>query len=361
MPKFGCVASVGAVVVNAFLLLQLYWNISSHPTSIAQIRYQSLSHNLTTNQQQQHKTILQDYNDTLLQEVWNKVPVLEAPHLPRLLSPFHQKTSLRLLDEITKFFDEHNIEYVMCFGTLLGSYVAHSVLAWDDDIDIVIHARHQPLLEKLINDGLLKDIGINHMIACFKKNEKNASICDRPKNKFWFKDSHWKTHQAWLNPFVDVILYDSNVTHVWLLNWMHLLVLPIETFYPLQRRPLNGRWLYAPREPYAFLVANYLIWADSMGWKSANHTLTCNWPDYNHWTERFFAHKRKADCETLLAFYPFVRRSKIKSGGTVEDLILDNVTYYSIVTSETFLKKWQPRLHILKWFEYWPRVIVKLQ
>ena len=278
MLKFVCAVFVVVVVANSFLFFLQYSMISSHSMSISQNPYQSASHVPTANQQQPHKMTLKNYNDTLLQDVWNNVPMLDAPNLPRLMSSFQLKTSLKLLDEVTKFFDEHNIEYVMCYGTLLGSYVAHSVLAWDDDIDIVIHARHQSLLESLINVGLLKDIGINHMIHCFKKNKKNDTICDRPKNKFWFADSHWKTDQKWLHPFIDVILYDSNATHVWLLNCFDLHVFPIETFYPLQRRPLNGRWLYAPREPYAFLVANYMRWDDFMGVNKTNgnsdHTLT---------------------------------------------------------------------------------------
>ena len=135
-------------------------------------------------------------------------------------------------------------------------------------------------------------------------------------------------------------------------------MLPTETFYPLQRRPLNGRWLYAPREPYAFLVANYMGWENYLKSKEGDgeekNKLICSWPIYNHWAEHFFKQTRIVDCETLLAYYPFVQRSKIKSGETLEDLILDNITYYSTVTSETFLEKWQPQLHRLTWFGHWP-------
>ena len=361
MPRRVCGVFVAWVVANSFLFSLLYTKISPHCESISQNLHQTLIQE--QHKEQLYKTILKDYNNTRLQELWNNVPVLDAPNLPRLMTTFHLEYSLKLLDEVTKFFDKHNIEYIMCYGTLLGSYVAHSVLAWDDDIDIVIHARHQRSLEKLIDGGLLSDIGISHLIDCFKVKENDESVCARPKNKFWFTDSHWGTHRQWLNPFVDVILYNSNNTHVWLLNEENLHVLPIETFYPLQRRPLNGRWLYAPREPYAFLVANYMSWDDYLDWEEddreetdgeSDNRLTCSWPKFNHWAELYFERTRKADCETLLAFYPFVQRSKSESGETIEDLILDNITYYSIVTSETFLENWQPQLHRLTWFEHWP-------
>ena len=202
MPKFMCVVFVGVVVANAFLFLLLHVKISSRSRSdsLSQNLYQNYSQDSTSTKTQPHRMILKDYNDTLLQEVWNNVPVLDAPNLPRLMSTFHLKSSLKLLDEVTKFFDEYNIEYVMCYGTLLGSYVAHSVLAWDDDIDIVMHARHQPFLQQLVDKGLLKDISISHMICCHKEYENDDTSCDRAKNKFWFTDSYWKTDLPWSNP-----------------------------------------------------------------------------------------------------------------------------------------------------------------
>ena len=362
MLRLVLVALASTMVVNSFLFSLLYTKISPHCQSTSQNLYQN--HNQDQNKKQIHKMILRDYNDTILTEAWDKVPVLNAPNLPRLMTSFHLESAVKLLEELTKFFDEHNIEYAMCYGTLLGSYVAHSVLAWDDDVDIVMHARHQRYLEKLIDDGILEGLGMTHTIRCLLENESDDSICDRPMNKFWFTDSPWRTHKPWLNPFIDVILYDSNDTHVWLLNDEKLHILPIETFYPLQRRPLNGRWLYAPREPYAFLVANYLSWDDYIDLEKddgdhtdldSGGTLTCSWPLYNHWVEHYFVQTRIADCETVLAFYPFVQRSKSESGETIEELVLDNVTYYSIVTSETFLQKWQPQLHKLTWYEHWPR------
>jgi hypothetical protein len=95
-------------------------------------------------------------NEAQLSQAWHRVPVLDSPKLPRLLTEYNRNQSLNLLVTVRRLFEDYGIEYMMAYGTLLGSYVAHSILAWDDDLDWVIHARHQPLLMELAANKSIK-------------------------------------------------------------------------------------------------------------------------------------------------------------------------------------------------------------
>ena len=47
-----------------------------------------------------------------------------------------KKIQLEMLVEIDKFCREHNIKYMLAFGTLLGAIRHKGYIPWDDDVDI---------------------------------------------------------------------------------------------------------------------------------------------------------------------------------------------------------------------------------
>ena len=49
-----------------------------------------------------------------------------------------KRVGLEILDDVHKFCNEHNLKYVLIFGTLLGAVRHGGFIPWDDDIDIAM-------------------------------------------------------------------------------------------------------------------------------------------------------------------------------------------------------------------------------
>ena len=47
-----------------------------------------------------------------------------------------------LLGTLNDLLTRHGVEYIMCDGTLLGSYHFHGFIPWDDDVDIMVNIKH---------------------------------------------------------------------------------------------------------------------------------------------------------------------------------------------------------------------------
>ena len=60
------------------------------------------------------------------------------PDLPKLTLQELQQESFKILLDVTNFCDEHNIKYVLYYGTLLGAIRHNGMIPWDDDIDIAM-------------------------------------------------------------------------------------------------------------------------------------------------------------------------------------------------------------------------------
>ena len=155
-------------------------------------------------------------------------------------------------------------------------------------------------------DGDLYQFGLGYKSSCQGMNATSYKVCILPKCKLWSLYSPWKGGKyRWLPPHIDIATYDNNRTHAWLLNptpW----VFPVDVFYPLQLRPLNGMWLPAPREPYAIFVSHYI---KSM---HKNPHMTCEIPTWDHFAEKG---RNKSlliysSCKYAAKYYPFVHRNK---------------------------------------------------
>lgn len=141
--------------------------------------------------------------------------------------------------------------------------------------------------------------------------------------KFYFSTSPRFSEYPWRYPFVDLIFYHENDTHLWQENMQHISSVSKQSIFPLQLRPFGSLWLPAPRSPHDYFL--------SINWKTYENQ--CQNGVWSHKYERskdidyFNQSKSNIDCQELAEFYPFVQRSLIDNeerlilNGTVKQLI----------------------------------------
>ena len=75
-----------------------------------------------------------------------KEPWLSAPQLPRALIKAEHDEAIQLLKDFSELLSELNMTFLMTHGTLLGSFMTHDILPWDDDLDAMISCSDLPKL-----------------------------------------------------------------------------------------------------------------------------------------------------------------------------------------------------------------------
>ena len=93
---------------------------------------------------------------------------------------------LRIIDNICK---KHDLDYILCYGTLLGAVRHKGFIPWDEDLDIIMMRKdYNKLIEVLpdeINriDYLKNNFGLT--LTAYKKSNLKKS---KPKSMKYFND-----------------------------------------------------------------------------------------------------------------------------------------------------------------------------
>ena len=297
----------------------------------------------------------------LIQRTVQDVPFLISPDFPRQLNRHQYAHVIHVLERVDKLFTDYNITWVMSFGTLLGSYMCHDLLPWDDVLDVCIyHKDVRKLIElheqdKMINYGLGMYIFFyscqDHTNMTFVPNKTTIHKCNHVKLKLF--DSFSMTGAIgyeWTWPFVDVRTFDYNDTHAWINNrvkehqdWVYIQhTVTQEKFLPLHKRPFGRLLLPSPRSPKEVMASRYMN-------KEYGASFTCKTSYWNHIEEKAKT-MLQVKCSSLSPYYPFVHRKVLQEGEVLEILYVGNSSYNMFTVVEPYEKDWQPSPYQLIWW-----------
>ncbi|ELT90237.1 hypothetical protein CAPTEDRAFT_197756 [Capitella teleta] len=251
------------------------------------------------------------------------------PALPRALSCDQYDDAIALLMNVTKFFKAQKMNYVMVFGTLLGSAIGHDLIPWDDDLDLAVSL---PDFKRMLS------IARNDTQQVLRRFNLKYTLNSKNQDKLFFADQQLIPNATWSWPFVDVLFYDENNTHVWVHDPLepHIrnVTLRKSVFYPLRRRPLGQLSLNAPYDPVALINVTY---------GPKNTHMTCKGTLQGHMTASGQGKEVTVPCGEIVDYYPLVHRSRGPTEGSVtETLKLGNRTIYSLQLSEPFHENFNP-------------------
>jgi phosphorylcholine metabolism protein LicD len=230
--------------------------------------------------------------------------------MPRALKPDVYEKLMLLLSLTVKVLEEHHVDYVLAYGSLLGSYVMHDLLPWDDDIDIFVHNNSKAKVMDIFRNT------DHYGITGYHHSRSSGMIF-----KLFFNNSNHAGKYIWKYPFLDVLSYveqGNNISPVETAKSGQFTI-PKSSFYPFHKRPFGSMWVNAPHDPTVFFRAKY-------------HSFSCQSGSWNHEKETYRKMMASA-CEKLTPYYPFVKREKL-GDITAETLMFNGVAKYKVLVDE---------------------------
>ena len=235
------------------------------------------------------------------------LPWLSHELLPRLISRQERDRCIELLAQVDAILSKFNITYMLAYGTLLGSYVMHDMLPWDDDIDIFMNIGDLPNIRRLFNatgSGHYDQIQLLEDRNPVAFTAKLYSLTDSKAGKY-----------AWHWPYLDISFYREKGAHILTHKNNPDLTMERADFFPLTQRPLAWRWFPAPRNTKAFIEKKY-------------KQFVCKSHTWDHNNEIFLKKLYSVDCAKTMSHYPFVVRQTLVNEKQ-ELLILHGKIIYS--------------------------------
>ncbi|CAH1789949.1 unnamed protein product [Owenia fusiformis] len=254
-----------------------------------------------------------------LKFIWLKSTVMK-----RILSRELYKEFIDLFRTLDQAFTEANITYVMSDGTLLGSYLCHGMIPWDDDGDLMVDIADRPKVHFVLGELNKKGFAAhgyhdeNDEYAKFNCKDEPRQKESKPTRRLWHKFKFYKCdhrlykpvpklHYNW--PFLDIKYFENDISSeyirkkdftdgiVQLKKWGE--------FYPLYRRPYGPLWLPSPRDTLKYLRLKYLA--------RTNFTdIECKTKGWDHIKENW-RHTQSANCDLIRQVFPGVSRKIVKS------------------------------------------------
>ena len=260
-----------------------------------------------------------------------------------MLSEEHYDKYIALISGFVNLFEFHGVEYIMADGTLLGSYVMHDIIAWDDDADFLVSYKDYPKLKKIYQNETFQETFSIHgyhdptdewapenLGTIYNDTNKNKTVWH--KHKIYFAEEKTiRKSIKWKWPFVDIKFYKQTDRYVF--NYDHGIRTEtlLADFYPIMKRPFAGLWLPSPYRADKYLHSKYKTFkCKSSGW------------DHQHEQGHLASNKIKHECSDLSnGIYPSVEHIPYGDIQTVELVSHKKKVKYAVVIdapSENYVK-----------------------
>ena len=186
-----------------------------------------------------------------------------------------------LLYKISIFLDDHNIEYWLDSGTLLGAVRNNKFIPWDDDIDLAIPQKSYEILYNIMLK--LKQIKIKNQIYYISEKYKlkfywstqfDSQSTNNPLYILNYPSMLFVQHLDFnLDYKCDLILYikknDKYITN--LPMWLNIFYYNVKDIYPLKNIKFENQYYKCVNNPIPFLNNSYWFWKH-IGVASHAHT-----------------------------------------------------------------------------------------
>ena len=125
-----------------------------------------------------------------------------------------------------------------------GSKRHWDLVPWDDDFDVLTSLDNR--------NGLIKYLQKQKDWPNLEWTSNHNTEFNFTYIKLYFKNSVYAGEKHWKFPFIDVLFYLKNSTHLWEENSPKF-ISPISNIFPLMLRPIAKYWLPAPHNPEGYL------------------------------------------------------------------------------------------------------------
>ncbi|XP_069138642.1 uncharacterized protein [Argopecten irradians] len=175
-----------------------------------------------------------------------------------------------------------NVTYMLYGGTLIGAHRHHTMIPWDDDIDVLVNGSQKEAMSRAL-ESLPEYTLYRPPLVQWKFFLKNTT---RSKIPF-----------AW--PYIDIFFFGENETHIWdkANRYTQLYMFRKVDVFPLQYKPYQGSLQPVPCNSPRVLSRTY-------------DPSLCTTSSYTHKEERSKepGSRRTVKCESLYRKFPFVFR-----------------------------------------------------
>ncbi|TPP63756.1 Lipopolysaccharide choline [Fasciola gigantica] len=206
------------------------------------------------------------------------------------------KTLLRVFSNMM-FANGMGDRFFLAGGTLVGTFLFHDMVPWDDDVDVFVDIGLRNKIQRLLGK-------LPRPYQWYPQKQRDklyTSVLPEKYNKMDVELSRRPFKYPWAWPFLDICYFKSNGTHFWESNIgaNNPIYIPLSVIFPTYFRPLGNDWYPAPRDTDLYLRLWY------------RRKVGCLNGGYSHALEK--SHEAKEiPCQMLLHQYAQVERIRLR-------------------------------------------------